>query len=79
VIYVASCKTAAVVSRRESLMATEFEIYKDDADDFRWRLQDDNNRIIADSAEGYERKSTVEDAITNVKDAAARATINDRT
>jgi uncharacterized protein YegP (UPF0339 family) len=60
-------------------MATEFEIYKDDADDFRWRLQDDNNRIIADSAEGYERKSTVEDAITNVKDAAARATINDRT
>lgn len=60
-------------------MATEFEIYKDDKDEFRWRLQDDNNRIIADSAEGYTRKDSVMDAIPNVKDAVARATVNDRT
>ena len=60
-------------------MATEFEIYKDDEGEFRWRLQDDNNRIIADSAEGYTRKDSVMDAIPNVKDAVARATINDRT
>ena len=60
-------------------MATEFEIYKDDAGEYRWRLQDDNNRIIADSAEGYTRKDSVMDAVPNVQDAAARATINDRT
>ena len=60
-------------------MATEFEIYKDEKDEFRWRLQDDNNKIIADSSEGYTRKDSVMDAIPNVKDAVARATINDRT
>lgn len=62
-------------------MAThsEFEIYKDDAGEFRWRLQDTNNKIIADSAEGYTRKESVERAIPNVKDAVANAVINDRT
>jgi uncharacterized protein YegP (UPF0339 family) len=57
----------------------EFEIYKDDQGEFRWRLQDTNNKIIADSAEGYTRKESVERAIPNVKDAVARAVINDRT
>jgi uncharacterized protein YegP (UPF0339 family) len=60
-------------------MAAEFEIYRDDAGEYRWRLQDDNNRVIADSSEGYTEKRTVERAIPNVKDAAARATVNDRT
>jgi uncharacterized protein YegP (UPF0339 family) len=58
---------------------TEVEIYTDDQGEYRWRLQDDNNRIIADSAEGYTRKDSVEDAIPNVQDAAARATVNDTT
>jgi uncharacterized protein YegP (UPF0339 family) len=57
----------------------EFEIYEDDQGEFRWRLQDTNNRIIADSAEGYTRKDSVMDAIPNVKDAVANAVINDRT
>jgi len=60
-------------------MAAQFEIYKDQAGEYRWRLQDDNNKIIADSAEGYTRKELVENAIPNVQDAAARATVNDRT
>ncbi len=33
-------------------MAAEFELYKDKAGEFRWRLQAENNEIIADSAEG---------------------------
>ncbi len=57
----------------------EFEIYKDASDQFRWRLQDTNNEVIADSAEGYTRKDSVESAISNVKDAVAKAVINDRT
>jgi len=40
--------------------------------EFRWRLQDTNNKIIADSAEGYTRKESVERAIPNVKDAGAK-------
>jgi uncharacterized protein YegP (UPF0339 family) len=57
----------------------EFEIYKDAGGDYRWRLQNSKNKIIADSAEGYTRKDAVEEAISNVKDAAARAVVNDRT
>jgi uncharacterized protein YegP (UPF0339 family) len=57
----------------------EFEIYQDDMGEYRWRLVDTNNRIIADSAEGYTRKNSVLFSIPNVKDAAARAVVNDRT
>ena len=57
----------------------EFEIYRDAADEYRWRLVDDNAVVIADCAEGFYRKDSVERAIPNVQDAAARATINDRT
>ena len=57
----------------------EFEIYEDDKGEFRWRLQDTNNKIIADSAEGYTRKDSALNAIPNVKDAVAKAVINDRT
>ncbi len=31
-------------------MAAEFELYKDAAGEFRWKLQAENNKIIADSA-----------------------------
>jgi uncharacterized protein len=82
VILVSNCQTpefACCQREGDRKMATEFEIYKDDQGEFRWRLQDDNNKIIADSAEGYTRKESVENAIPNVKDAVARATVNDRT
>ena len=60
-------------------MATEFEIYKDDAGEFRWRLQDDNNKIIADSAEGYTPKRVGRERHPERPRCSARATINDRT
>lgn len=31
----------------------KFTVYKDASGEFRWRLQADNNRTIADSGEGY--------------------------
>jgi uncharacterized protein YegP (UPF0339 family) len=37
-----------------------FEIYKDKKKEWRWRMKSRNNRIIADSAEGYKRKSACE-------------------
>jgi len=45
----------------------KFEIYKDESDDFRWRLKSANGRIIADSAEGYRNKAACIRGITLMK------------
>jgi uncharacterized protein YegP (UPF0339 family) len=57
----------------------EFEIYKDSAGEYRWRLQDTNNKIIADSGEGYTSKQGCQNGIENVRDCAPNATVNDKT
>lgn len=57
----------------------EFEVYQDANGEFRWRLQDTNNRIIADSGEGYSAKSGCLAGIEDVKAAVGNATINDMT
>lgn len=36
---------------------TRFEIYKDQANEWRWRLRAHNGKIIADSGEGYSSKA----------------------
>lgn len=36
----------------------KFEIYKDKAGEWRWRLRSRNNEIIAVSSESYTRKET---------------------
>lgn len=60
-------------------MAAEFEVYEDDAGEYRWRLQSGNTRIIADSAEGYTSKAGAEEGMANVKRLARTAPINDKT
>jgi uncharacterized protein YegP (UPF0339 family) len=57
----------------------EFEIYKDKKGEFRWRLQADNNKIIADCGEGYVRKDDCEHGVELVKSQAPGANINDKT
>jgi uncharacterized protein YegP (UPF0339 family) len=57
----------------------EFEVYQDAKGEFRWRLQDTNNRIIADSGEGYTTKANCLAGIEDVRTAARSATINDKT
>lgn len=32
-------------------------VYRDTAGEYRWRLQADNNKVIADSGEGYTNRS----------------------
>ena len=34
----------------------KFQLYKDKAGEWRWRLRANNGRIIADSGEGYTKK-----------------------
>lgn len=43
-----------------------FLVYKDVKGEFRWRLYAANNRILADSGEGYNRKQDCIDAINLV-------------
>ena len=44
-----------------------YYIYKDVAGHWRWRLQAENNRIIANSGEGYYNKTDCQWAINLVK------------
>ncbi len=57
-------------------MAT-FEIYKDKAKQFRWRLRASNGKIIADSGEGYVAKADCQHGIDLVKSDAASADVKD--
>jgi hypothetical protein len=60
-------------------MAAEFEVYKDNAGEYRWRLQANNNEIVADSNEGYTSKASCLHGIEVVRQIAGSAPINDLT
>ncbi len=45
----------------------KFIVYKDSREQFRWRLEADNFRIIADSGQGYNSKQHCMEAIELVK------------
>ena len=44
-----------------------FELFEDNAGEFRWRLRHDNGNILADSGEGYASKSNVRRALESVR------------
>lgn len=43
-----------------------FEMYKDKASEFRWRLKGPNHKIIADSGEGYKTMDSLKAGIDAV-------------
>ncbi|NNM74423.1 YegP family protein [Enterovirga aerilata] len=53
-----------------------FEIYKGHNGEWRWRLRVQNGNVIADSAEGYERRSDCERGIELVKTSAAAPVVD---
>lgn len=55
-----------------------FEVYKDKAGGFRWRLKSPNNEIIA-SSEGYKDKASCENGIAAIKKNVPTAKIVDLT
>jgi len=58
----------------------KFEVYKDHADKFRWRLRASNGDEIASSAgQGYEAKEGCMKGIESVKKDATKAKIVDLT
>ncbi|MFC7096019.1 HVO_2922 family protein [Halobaculum marinum] len=54
-----------------------FEVYRDHADEWRWRLVHRNGNIIADSGEGYASKQKAEEGIESVKTNAREAPVVD--
>ena len=60
-------------------MGATFELYKDRAGEYRWRLRHQNGNIIADSGEGYTTKANAENGIESVKENAPDAPIDDQT
>ncbi len=50
-----------------------FELYEDNAGEYRWRLRHDNGNIIADSGEGYASKSNAKRAMAGVRNHAESA------
>lgn len=57
----------------------EFNIYKDEDAEWRWRLVAGNNETIADSGEGYTRRSSCVDAVKRIKRDAGSALVYDIT
>jgi hypothetical protein len=55
-----------------------FEVYRDNANEWRWRLVAANGHIIAASGEGYRSKQGVKRGIESVKKSAPEAEIRVR-
>ncbi len=54
-----------------------FEVYKDNAGEFRWRLKAANHEPIASSGEGYKSKAWCMEIIEKIKQGAAAAQVKD--
>lgn len=50
-----------------SFADTHFEVFRDKAGEYRWRLVASNGRILADSGEGYASKHGARDAAERVQ------------
>jgi uncharacterized protein YegP (UPF0339 family) len=46
----------------------KFQLYVDNAGEYRWRLRADNNETVADSAEGYVNKADCVHGLELVKE-----------
>lgn len=66
----------AVDSIMDNAENMDFEVYEDNAGEFRWRLKSGSN-IVADSGEGYESRSGANDAVERVRNYAPESDVLD--
>jgi uncharacterized protein YegP (UPF0339 family) len=57
--------------------AAVFELYKDSADEFRFRLKDDEGALLATSGKGYKTKAECQKVIDAIKRDAAKAKVEE--
>ena len=55
-----------------------FELYKDNAGEYRWRFLAGNGQILATSSEGYKAKSDCQHCIDLVKNDAPGAKVDEQ-
>jgi uncharacterized protein YegP (UPF0339 family) len=61
----------------EKKSGATFEVYKDKAGDFRWRLRTTNTQVIASSGQMFSSKQTCMESIESVKKNAATAEVKE--
>jgi amphi-Trp domain-containing protein len=61
----------------ESASKATFELFRDAADEWRWRLRHRNGNVIADSGEGYDRKAGAINGLESVKSNAPLAVVEE--
>lgn len=62
---------------RDGVDDMEFHVYEDAAGEHRWRLLASNDRIVADSGEGYATSDGADDAVDRVREYAPDADVLD--
>src|SRR3954471_23228964 len=75
--YIAGLPPTSAHAADEAKSAATFEVYKDKAGEFRWRLKAGNGQNIASSGEGYAEKRSCLSAIESVKRNAPAAKIEE--
>ncbi len=65
--------TCSLWFSQDRILMAQFEVYKDNARLFRWRLRASNNAVIAESCEGYYNRSDCENAVNVVRNEAPKA------
>jgi len=68
----------AVARQPDKKSAATFEVYKDKAGEYRWRLRTTNMQVIATSGEGYSSKRACQDGIESVKKNAPDAAVEEK-
>jgi amphi-Trp domain-containing protein len=69
--------SAPVGATDASQMLARFEIFRDQGDEWRWRLRHRNGNIIATSGEGYTRKHNAQKGLRSVMQNAPEAEITE--
>ncbi|GAA0247096.1 HVO_2922 family protein [Haladaptatus pallidirubidus] len=73
----ATQEDGSVVEALRPPTQASFELYRDHADEWRWRLVHRNGNIIADSGEGYSSKQAAKKGIESVKRNALGAPVEE--
>ena len=73
----ASSVEAGITAQGEAASMARFEVFRDRADEWRWRLVHRNGNVIATSGEGYTTRRNAENGIESVMTNAPGAEIND--
>lgn len=56
----------------------KYEVWRDRGGQWRWTLKSSNGRVLADSAEGYRKRSEVRAAVQKIIDGATTVQVVER-